>query len=233
MLVALAIAAMIPSANVNAESTPAPRAPDSTKASPENSSADAKPDAPTNAAGNLAAPTTASAVDVYAPLKMESGIWDAEVTFFEAGKPSGQARGVQVNTLLVNGHWIVNDFSIPAEGKRPAYQGHGVWGFDPVAKTYVNTWVDTNDLATRTDYGYWDAPNQTMVWSTKQNNGEGLFVDYRAKEEFRGDTRIFTFYQLGMTSGTSHLLVKIVFTRRADAAPSRDCEKATAPPRKC
>jgi hypothetical protein len=154
---------------------------------------------------------------VYAPLKMEAGTWDADVTFFEFDQPSGQGKGVQVNTMLANGHWIVNDFRIPATKKFPAYQGHGVWGYDPVAKTYVNTWVDTNDQAVRIDYGYWNAAENTMIWSSKQPDGQGHFVDYRMTEEFKGEngeTRIFTFYQLGIVKPNPHPLVKIVFTRR-------------------
>ena len=158
--------------------------------------------------------------EIYAPVAMEAGTWDAEVTFYESDRPSGQARGVQVNTMLVNGHWISNDFSIPATGRLPPYQGHGVWGYDPVARTYVNTWVDTNDGSVRTDYGYWHAPEQTMVWSSKHNDGLGHFVDYRMTEEFKGRVRVFTVFQLGMVQPNPHPQVKIVFTRRdADAAP--------------
>jgi hypothetical protein len=152
--------------------------------------------------------------EVYAPLKMEEGTWDAAVTFYENDKPSGTATGVQVNRLLENGHWIVNEFRIPATEKFPAYEGHGVWGYDPVAKTYVDTWVDTNDVAVRTDYGYWNAKENTMIWSSKQSDGKGHFVDYRMTEEFKGDTRIFTFYQLGIVKPAEHVLVKIVFTKR-------------------
>ena len=64
--------------------------------------------------------------DVYAPLVMEEGTWDADVTFHESEKPSGRATGVQVNTLLANGHWMVNPFTITAHGKLPAHEGHGV-----------------------------------------------------------------------------------------------------------
>ncbi|SFN09873.1 DUF1579 family protein [Dokdonella immobilis] len=154
--------------------------------------------------------------EVYAPIAMEAGTWDAEITFYEKDKPSGTATGVQVNTLLLNGHWITNDFTIPANGKFPAYQGHGVWGYDPVAKTYVDTWVDTNDGAVRTDYGYWQPDEKIMTWSSKQNDGKGHFVDYRIVEEFKGDTRIFTFTQLGIVTPNPHPLVRIVFTRRAE-----------------
>ena len=157
---------------------------------------------------------------VYAPLNMEEGTWDADVTFYEGDKPSGRAIGVQVNTFLANKHWMVNDFRIPANGKFPACEGHGVWGYDPVAKTYVNTWVDTNDLSVRTDYGYWHEPEKTMVWSSKQNDGQGHFI-YRITEEFKGDTRVFTFYQLGLAKPAPHPLVNIVFTKRKSQPPPR------------
>lgn len=159
--------------------------------------------------------------EVHAPIAMEEGTWDADVTFYQDDKPSGQAKGVQVNALLANGHWITNDFRIPATDKSPPYQGHGVWGYDPVAKTYVNTWVDTNDRAVRTDYGFWQAKEQTMVWSSKQSDGKGHFVDYRFVEEFKGDTRVFNVYQLGIVKPNPHPLVRIVFTRRPTSAGSQ------------
>ncbi len=151
---------------------------------------------------------------IYTPLRMEEGTWDAEVTFYESDKESGHATGVQTNTLLTNGHWMVNDFKIPASDKFPAYEGHGVWGYDPVAKTYVDTWVDTNDLTVRTDYGFWNEKDKTMIWSSKQSDGKGHFIDYRITEEFKGDLRVFTFYQLGMATPNPHPLVKIVFKKR-------------------
>ena len=152
--------------------------------------------------------------DIYAPLAMEEGTWDADVTFYDADKPASRAAGVQINTLLKNRHWIINEFRIPATETTPAYEGHGVWGYDPVAKTYVNTWVDTNDLAVRTDYGFWYEPESTMVWSSKQNDGNGHFVDYRITEEFKGNVRVVTLYQLGLAKPNPHPLVKIVFTKR-------------------
>jgi len=158
--------------------------------------------------------------ETYAPMAMEAGVWDAAITFYENDKPAGTATGVQTNVLLANGHWVTNDFRIEAAGNLPAYHGHGVWGYDPVAKTYVDTWVDTNDLAVRTDYGHWQPKEQVMTWSAKQNDGKGHFIDYRMVEEFKGDTRIFTVYQLGIVTPNPHPLVRIVFTRRAGTAPA-------------
>jgi hypothetical protein len=68
----------------------------------------------------------------------------------------------------------------------------------------------------RTDYGYWNEAEKTMVWSSKQPDGQGHFVDYRMTEEFRGDVRTFTFYQLGIVKPNPHPLVKIVFTKRKE-----------------
>ncbi len=163
----------------------------------------------------FAQPTADELAARYLPLQMQAGTWDAEVTFYNKGQPSGTARGVQVNRLLANGHWITNEFSIPATDALPAYEGHGVWGYDPAAKTYVDTWVDTNDGAVRTSYGYWNATDTTMTWSSKFNDAQGHFIDYRITEEFRGDQRIFTFHQLGIVTPNLHPLVRIVFTRRS------------------
>ncbi|MBW8313114.1 MAG: DUF1579 domain-containing protein [Rhizobium sp.] len=181
------------------------------------------------ASSTLQAGDAAVPAERHTPLAMEAGTWDAQVTFYENGQPSGSARGVQVNTLLANDHWVTNDFTIPATGEFPAYQGHGVWGYDPVAGTYVNTWVDTNDRTVRTDYGYWHAPEQTMVWSSKQSDGNGHFVDYRFTEEFRGDTRVFTAWQLGVVKPSQHLLLKIEFTRRAEAAADAGVDGDVSP----
>lgn len=153
--------------------------------------------------------------DIYAPMTMEVGTWDADVTFYDGEKETGKGKGLQVNKMLSNGHWITNVFTTPAADSFPAYEGHGVWGYDTVAKTYVNTWVDTNDLAVRTDYGFWQPKDQLMTWSSKQSDGKGHYVDYRMTEEFKGEIRILSVYQVGMAKLALHPLVKIVFKRRA------------------
>jgi hypothetical protein len=146
---------------------------------------------------------------------MEAGTWRAAVTFYDysSGKVVGHASGTQKNVLLVNKHWITNDFDVPASGKNPEFQGHGVWGYDPVAKAYVDTWVDIHDGAVRTDYGYWDAQKKTMYWAAKQPDGQGDFVDVRMIEGFSGNTRTLEFYQVGLESGKPHLVARMTFTR--------------------
>jgi hypothetical protein len=163
----------------------------------------------------LAAAIAATPAPDYSPISMEAGTWRTSVTFYDyaSGKVIGHARGTQKNVLLANKHWITNDFDVPATGKFPEFQGHGVWGYDPVAKTYINTWVDTSDEAVRTDYGYWDVQKKTMYWAAKQPDGQGDFVDWRLVETFRGAKRTLEFYQVGQESGKPHLIARMTFTR--------------------
>lgn len=151
----------------------------------------------------------------YSPIAMEAGNWSADITFFDpaTGKVVGHSKGTQKNVMLINKHWVTNDFDVPADGKNPEFQGHGVWGYDPVAKTFVDTWVDIHDGAVRTDYGYWDAAKQTMYWAAKQSDGQGDYIDWRLVEKFQGDTRILEFYQVAMESGKPLLIASMKFSR--------------------
>lgn len=153
----------------------------------------------------------------YAPMAMEAGTWDVTVTFFDAisGASTGSAQGRQVNTLLKNGHWIVNDLSVyGTDGKTVDFQGHGAWGWDPVGKEYVDSWVDTNDGALRIDHGFWVAEQKTMYWSAQQPDGEGHTVTYRMVETFAGHDRTLVFFQAALQSGRQVKLAEMKFTRK-------------------
>src|SRR5207237_6024874 len=74
-------------------------------------------------------------------LKKDVGVWDAtvETTMEPGGKPN-VTKGVETNTLLGGGLWMVQDFK--GEFMGVPFQGHGVAGYDPFKKKYVGTWVD-------------------------------------------------------------------------------------------
>lgn len=164
-----------------------------------------------------AAPTAAPPAANYEPIAMEAGVWDVSVVFFDAvtGSSTGNAHGRQVNTLLKNGHWVVNDLSVyGADGKTVAFQGHGSWGWDPVARQYVDTWVDTNDGAPRIDYGFWVPEHKTMYWSAQQPDGDGHMVTYRMTETFAARARTLEFFQIALQSGRPIKLAEMKFTRQ-------------------
>jgi len=161
--------------------------------------------------------STAPPAATYSPIAMEAGVWDVMVTFFDAatGAPSGNARGRQVNTLLKNGHWVVNDLSVyGADGKTVEFQGHGSWGWDPVGRHYVDTWVDTNDGPPRIDHGFWVAEQKTMYWTAQQPDGDGHMVTYRMTETFATSARTLEFFQTALQSGRQVKLAEMKFTRR-------------------
>jgi hypothetical protein len=177
----------------------------------------------TSAGACLAADAAPRAADAatpaatYEPIAMEAGNWDVAVTFFDTatGAPSGNARGRQVNTLLKNGHWVVNDLSVyGADGKTIEFQGHGSWGWDPVARQYVDTWVDTNDGPPRIDHGFWVADQNTMYWTAQQPDGGGHMVTYRMTEKFATGARTLEFFQIALQSGRPVKLAEMRFTRQ-------------------
>ena len=157
-----------------------------------------------------------AAVD-YSPLKMQEGVWDADITFFDpaTGQPSGSARGVQTNTLLMNGHWVLNDMKVfGAEGQKVTFEGRGLWGWDKAAREYIDTWVDTNDGPVRIDHGFWKADTRTMYWTALQSDGEGRSVNLRMTEVYDGDLRTLTFHQVALQSGRLVKMAEMKFRRR-------------------
>ncbi|MED5621296.1 DUF1579 family protein [Ideonella sp. BN130291] len=167
-----------------------------------------------------AAAPPATPAAVYEPVRLQAGVWDADISFFDpaSGERTGGAKGVQTNVLLANGHWVTNDLQVHGpEGAKgqPTFQGHGVWGWDPVARQYVDTWVDTNDGAVRTDYGFWNEQTRTLYWTALQPDGNGHSVNYRMTEAYEGnDKRTLTFYQVALQSGRLVKLAEMRFTRR-------------------
>ena len=154
--------------------------------------------------------------DVHAPLAMEAGTWDVAVDFLDpaTGAPNGSAKGRQVNTLLANGHWIANDLQIwGADGRSVDFAGHGTWGWDAVAKEYVDAWVDTNDGPMRIDHGFWVPDQQALYWTAQQPDGAGHMVTYRMTETFAGDARRLEFFQVALQSGRQVKLAEMRFKR--------------------
>lgn len=166
--------------------------------------------------------TAAHAADAakvdYSPLQMQEGVWDAEISFFDpgTGQVNGSAKGVQTNTLLMNGHWVLNEMKVyGSEGPaKITFEGRGLWGWDKAAREYIDTWVDTNDGAVRTDHGFWKPDTKTMYWTALQSDGEGHTVNYRMTEVYEGELRTMSFYQVAMQSGRLVKLAEMKFRKR-------------------
>lgn len=84
-------------------------------------------------------------------MKAVEGTWDAIAKMsFEPGKPPMESKGVEVNTLILNGLWLQTEFSADLGGV--PFHGRGLFGYDSIAKKHVGTWVDNS--------GDWQAVSQ-------------------------------------------------------------------------
>jgi len=81
------------------------------------------------------------ASDEHQQLAHEVGTWDATTKMWPT--PDAQpipGKAVETNTMLGK-LWIVSEFKGDMMGM--AYVGRGQYGFDPIKKKYVGTWIDS------------------------------------------------------------------------------------------
>ena len=85
--------------------------------------------------GGRSAPTIEDA------LKNDVGTWDATLKIWPQpnAKPL-ESKAVEKNELLPGGQWLVSRFEGNFGGMK--FVGVGTWGYDPVEKKYVGTWID-------------------------------------------------------------------------------------------
>ena len=71
------------------------------------------------------------------------GTWDATIKTYMAGpgaEPS-VSKGTEVNEVMPGGLWVLSKFDGDFGGMK--FQGRGQFGFDPIKKKYVGTWIDS------------------------------------------------------------------------------------------
>src|SRR5262249_52422264 len=76
-------------------------------------------------------------------LAQEAGAWDGTIKMFMAGPdaPPSVSKGVETNTLGLGGFWMLSEFKGEFGGM--PFEGRGTFGYDPVKKKYVGTWIDS------------------------------------------------------------------------------------------
>jgi len=121
---------------------------------------------------------TARAIAV---LAADVGTWDTEleITPYPGADPVRTA-GRAVNRL-VGGRWLVSD-----QATDSGFEGHGVYGWDPAAGTFVSAWVDAMGGGIARGTGTWDAGAGTMTYEVTVDYG-GRSVSYREITERHAD----------------------------------------------
>ena len=152
-------------------------------------------------------------VDPRDVIALEAGVWDAAITSLPRtpGSKPTTAAGVQVNELRSGGMWMLNRLSVNGG----AYEGTGIWGYDPKTGRYKGAWVDNGNALIRMDDGSWDPATNTMTWFAEVQRPDGPKLRMRATSTFVGDTR--TYRSFAITDAGEVPLSTVVFTRRPNS----------------
>ena len=104
------------------------------------------------------------------------------------------SKGVEVNTMMTGGLWLLSKFEGDFGGMK--FEGRGQFGYDPTKKKYVGTWVDSMTPTISVLEGTYDAKTKTMTYV-----GDGFDPGTKAKYTQKmvtttkdDGTRVFTLY---------------------------------------
>ncbi len=109
-------------------------------------------------------------------LASDEGTWDATIKSFTAGPDAEPtiSKGSEVNTVLTGGLWVLSRFEGDFSGMK--FEGRGQFGFDPIKKKYVGTWIDSLSPNLSVLEGEYDPKTKTMTYV-----GEGIGPDGKTK----------------------------------------------------
>jgi hypothetical protein len=150
-------------------------------------------------------------------LMADEGTWDATIKMF-GDKPGAEpmvSKGVEVNTVMPGGLWLLSRFE-GSFGGAP-FEGRGQFGYDTVQKKYIGTWIDSMSPTLSILEGTYDAPKKTMTYV-----GEGF--DHATRSKFTqkmvtttrdNGNRVFTLsVKSNETGGKEAMMMEITYTRR-------------------
>jgi hypothetical protein len=129
-------------------------------------------------------------------LAAEEGTWDATIKSYTAGPEAEPmvSKGTEVITVLNGGLWVLSKFDGDFGGVK--FEGRGQFGYDPLKKKYVGSWIDSLSPTLSVLEGTYDAKIKTMTYV-----GEGIAPETKAKYTQKmvtttkdDGTRVFTLY---------------------------------------
>jgi uncharacterized protein DUF1579 len=149
-------------------------------------------------------------------LASEEGTWDASVKTFMSGPDAEPmvSKGVEVNTMMPGGLWMLSKFQGEFGGM--PFEGRGQFGYDPLKKKYVGTWIDSTSTILSVLEGEYDAKTKTMTYV-----GDGYDPGQKAKftqkmvTTTKGDgTRVFTLYMKYAGQPAEAKFMEITYTKK-------------------
>jgi len=159
---------------------------------------------------------SAKPTDEHKILASDEGTWDATVKSFTSGPEAEPAisKGTEVNTVFAGGLWLLSKFEGEFGGAK--FEGHGQFGYDPIKKKYVGTWIDSMTPILSVLEGEYDAKTKTMTYV-----GDGIDPNSKAKYTQKmvtttkdDGTRVFTLYMKFDGSKDETKMMEITYQKR-------------------
>ncbi len=100
----------------------------------------------------------------------EVGVWNATSKFWMTPDSAPlESKAVETNVLLGQ-FWIVSQFKSDLGGM--AFEGHGQFGYDPTAKKFIGTWIDTTSPYLSVMEGSMDSATRTLTMLSKGRDAQ-------------------------------------------------------------
>jgi hypothetical protein len=147
-------------------------------------------------------------------LEKDVGTWDATVKVWPGpGAQAMESQGSETNELLEGGLWLVTRFKGEVIGVK--FTGVGTYGYDPIEKKYIGTWVDTMTphlMITKSDY---DETTKTMTGVAEMRDAfTGEQYKTKVVSTYGGDDqRTMKMYRTG-EDGQDWQVMEIQYTRK-------------------
>jgi hypothetical protein len=149
-------------------------------------------------------------------LAADEGTWDASIKTY-MGAPGAEpsiSKGSEVNEVMLGGLWVLSKFDGEFGGMK--FQGRGQYGYDPIKKKYVGTWIDSMSTILSTLEGEYDAKTKTLTFV-----GDGYDPNLKAKFTQKmvtvakdDGTRVFTLYMKYAGQPAETKFMEITYTKR-------------------
>jgi hypothetical protein len=164
-------------------------------------------------------PATTAAQDAQAAatpehklLEKYAGTWDAEVTVADPTGAATKTPAKSVARVTCGGLWLVSDFEGSMMGG--PFVGHEVFGFDPIAKRYVLTWVDSTSATPFSGEFTFDAKTRTLDGTMKGKMPTGADMVWHQTDVWKSDDeRAWTMLMKG-PDGKESPAVQITYKRK-------------------
>jgi hypothetical protein len=150
-------------------------------------------------------------------LAEDVGTWDAVIKAYMGGPDAEPAisKGSEVNKMMGGGMWALSEFKGEFGGQ--PFEGHGQYGYDPLKKKYIGTWIDSMAPTLAVLEGTYDAKTKTMTYE-----GDGVDVATKAKYSMKmvtamkdDGTKVFTLYMKMAPTGDKEVkFMEITYTKR-------------------